>query len=494
MEDAWDWVQEELKKIQQDVPPDTETMQVVDAISVADFWKRRYDEELMLWERRLESKEDEKRVLQGKAQMHEASIKEMEWKLRELERRWDQEKLLLEDRIKSKEVESELERTRYQWETRMRALEEENKGLKTHLQRMEGVAFAPPVAAPVFPASPYPPAAPAAPAAGAAPAPAPAPAVMPPAGSMSSKELEQVRQQMEKRLKEREDQLRRSEEEVRQRLESLETEKKNVEQTLVDKEKQLQQEKEQYMKADKDVSTTSVQMTQQLTHLKERETEHFVILEDLARGFAHRVRNYLGIMSGTVQLCIANFKMDAELEEQLKIVDQNVQDMLKSIEDFLGLARIPEMYFQPLNFNQVFDAIAQTMAPKLKAQNVTFATQYDAALPAYKGDPKLFDDALQQLVQNSIEALPQGGQITVTTLFDKNRDAVVLKINDNGGGIADNHIKKIFQPYFTSKKNHKGLGLTIAKRVVDLHRGTLQVESAKGKGTTIVISLFMPAE
>jgi len=490
MEDAWDWVQEELKKIQQDVPPDAETMQMVDAISVADFWKRRYDEELMLWERRLETKEDEKRSLQSKAQNHESSIKELDWKLRELERRWEQEKLLLEDRIRSKEVEAEQEKTRYQWEMRMRALEEENKGLKQHLQRVEGIAFAQPPAPGFAPA-----AAPAAAGILFPQAPSrPGEVNIPPAGSMSSKELEHVRQQMEKQLKEREEQLRRNEEEVRQRVEKLAAEKKTVEQMLADKETMLRQEKEQWMKADREVSSTSVQMTQQLTHLKERETEHFVILEDLARGFAHRVRNYLGIISGTAQLCIANFKMDPELEEQLKIIDQNVQEMLKSIEDFLGLARIPEMYYQPLNFNQVFDNITQTMAAKLKAQNVTVNKQYDASIPMFKGDPKLFDDALQQLVQNSVEALPQGGQLTLTTTFDKNREAIVLKMNDNGIGISDSHIKKIFQPYFTSKKNHKGLGLTVAKRVIDLHRGTLQVESAKGKGTTIVINLFIPIE
>jgi signal transduction histidine kinase len=296
---------------------------------------------------------------------------------------------------------------------------------------------------------------------------------------------------MEKKLKEREDMLRRSEDEVRKRLEQLDAERREVSEKLAEKEREFLAEKEKFSKADSEVSTVSTQMSQQLTNLRERETEHFVILEDLARGFAHRVRNYLGIMSGTVQLCLANFKMEAELEEQLKVVDQNVQDMLKSIEDFLGLARIPEMYIQPLNFNQVFDNLVKTMDGKFKAQNITINKKFDASLPMFKGDPKLFDDALQHLVQNSVEAMPQGGQITLTTVYDKTRDCVSLKISDNGAGIAETHIKKIFQPYFSSKKNHKGLGLTIAKRVVDLHRGTLTVESAKGKGTTIAINLFL---
>ena len=64
IEDSWDWVEQELKKIQTELPADNNMMQVVDAISVADFWKRRYDEERMLWERKLELKEDEKKGMQ----------------------------------------------------------------------------------------------------------------------------------------------------------------------------------------------------------------------------------------------------------------------------------------------------------------------------------------------------------------------------------------------------------------------------------------------
>jgi len=126
-------------------------------------------------------------------------------------------------------------------------------------------------------------------------------------------------------------------------------------------------------------------MSKQLTNLRARETEHFVMLEDLGRGFAHRVRNYLGIMSGTVQLCLSNYKMESEFEEQLKIVDQNVQDMLKSIEDFLGFARIPEMALQPLNPGEVLDGILKPLDAKLRSQKIMLKKKFDSALPQFKG-------------------------------------------------------------------------------------------------------------
>lgn len=453
MEDAWDWVQEEIKKMQDDIPVDSDAMQVVDAISVADFWKRRYDEERMLWERKLDTKEDEKRNLKDKAVTLESSIKQLDWRFKELERRWEQEKLLLEDRLKSKELESAMEKRQMEWDARLQTLEQENRALKMNMGAAEGIAVAPYQG-------------------GIPPAP--------------------VARQSDPRMHEREDALRRSEEEARLRLEELEREKQSVQSVMGEKEKALFAEREKWGKLEKELTQLSGQMSQQLDNLKDREEEHFVILEDLARGFAHRVRNYLGIISGTMQLSLVNFKMEPELEEQLKVVDQNVQDMLQSIEEFLSLARIPEMNYQQVNFNQMLDAVTQSVIGRLGAASVTVKRSFATDLPGFKCDPKLCEDALRHLVENAIEAMmPQGGTLELTTALDTSRNVLLIKIADTGSGITENHVKKVFQPYFTSKKTHRGLGLTIAKRVIDLHRGTLALESAKGKGTTITINLFL---
>jgi signal transduction histidine kinase len=86
--------------------------------------------------------------------------------------------------------------------------------------------------------------------------------------------------------------------------------------------------------------------------------------------------------------------------------------------------------------------------------------------------------------------MPQGGQLSLVSGFDKDRNVVTVKISDTGAGVGESHIKKIFQPYFTSRKGRKGLGLTSAKRAIDLHRGSLVLESVKEKGTTVTISLI----
>ena len=206
MDDSWDWVQDELKKMQDEMPQDPEMMQVVDAISVADFWKRRYDEERMLWERKLEIKEDEKKNLKDKAQSHEMSIKELDYRFKELERRWEQEKLMLEDRLKSKEIESSLEKAQLMWETRLKLLEEENRTMKSQL------GLSPDVPAQVQGGTSY---------------------------TVATPAADAARREMEKHLSEREAMLKKSEEEAKKRLEALEAEKNEVARTMAEKERSL---------------------------------------------------------------------------------------------------------------------------------------------------------------------------------------------------------------------------------------------------------------
>lgn len=446
MQDSWELVQEELKKMQDEAAGAPDAAQLVDAISVADFWKRRYDDEKVTWERRLEAREGEKRELRLRAEDHASSLKQLEWKLKDLERRWEQEKLLLEDRVRAKEIESRLEQTKFQWEKRIEALEEENRYLKTELGLADG-------------------------------------AVIPGSGTLPSPLLERS-------WRARQDQALRTEQDARRRLDELEAEKAAAAQALAAKEKEFIAERQSWQKLEKETALLSTQMGAELASLKAREEEHFVILEDLARGLAHRARNYLGIISGTIQLSVAQYAMEPELAEQLAVVDRNVQDMLVSIEDFLKLARIPEMSIQPRDINQLAGAALDGCAAAVAAKKITVKKTLGAGIPPYPCDQKLFAEALRHLLDNAVDALQPGGVLTVGTAWDPAARAITVTIGDNGSGISETQIKKIFQPYFTSKKDHKGLGLTIVKRVVDLHHGTVQITSAPRRGTTAVMTLF----
>lgn len=451
--DSWDWVSTELRKLEDELSPDSGMLEVVDAISVADFWKRRYDEESTLWERKLQIKEEEKSNLKEKTQSHEIALKELEWKLKELDRRWQQEKIVLEDRLKSKETEAELQKIKIQWEMRLAALEEENKHLKSNMPAASVAPMRPSDAGSTggsfYPSS---------------------------AGSGVA----------EAKVRELEERLRQAEEEYRKSLKKLDEEKETVKRQLDGKEDTFRQEKAAWETLEKEVSQLNRQMIDRLKLLREREQDHFTVLEDLARGFAHRVRNYLGIISGTIQLCVANYKMDEELKGQLVIVDQNVADMLKSIEEFLALARIPQMSSVKMSLASVVDKALSAAADKFKAVGISVEKNF-ADAPEIDIDEKLMSEALGHLFSNAAEAMSGGGNLTVSLSYDNAKSLITLKIADTGAGVSETHLKKIFQPYFTTKKNRKGLGLTSAKRIADLHGATLALESVKGKGSVVSI-------
>jgi len=183
--------------------------------------------------------------------------------------------------------------------------------------------------------------------------------------------------------------------------------------------------------------------------------------------------------------------MENELEEQLKVVDNNVVDMLGSIEDFLKFARIPEMSMKNLDINQILEGLLGIYENKFKIQNVSISRNFGKDIPLVLCDKTLLDEAFSHILQNCLEAMPDSGQLTVVTGYDKLSEAIVIRITDTGTGISDSHIKKIFQPYFSTKKGRKGLSLTAAKRIINLHKGTLAIESTKGKGTTAIINLFI---
>lgn len=461
MADSWDWIEEELKKLETEITPETtesnsDLLPVLDAISVADFWKRRYDEERIFWERKLALKEEEKSALQKRAQEHEQSIRELTWRLRELEERWEKEKLLLEDRLKAKEIEATLEQKRLEWESRLKLLEEENKQLKLKLSTLTGVKFSPEAVTPG--------------------------AVQP----ESFSELKALSEQLEKNRQEAEKNLR-----------ELAAEKEKVAQQLAEQEKKFLAEKELWQKSQAETKTLFQKALAKLKHLQERQQENFTILEDLARGLAHRVRNYLGIMSGTLQLVASTASFSQEVKEQLGVVENSVQEMLNSIEEFLNLSRLPALNITETSVNEIIRKALESLSTELKSANINLTTHLGEDLPTTRLDEKLFVEAIRHLLINSIESMPGGGNLVITTRAitepeSSQKLAVEIRITDSGSGISENHLKKIFQPYFTTKKGHKGLGLTIARRIISLHNGSLTVESKKGEGTTVTILLVLP--
>jgi len=128
---------------------------------------------------------------------------------------------------------------------------------------------------------------------------------------------------------------------------------------------------------------------------------------------------------------------------------------------------------------------------KEKRPDLKFSFRMEGGLPSLAGDSLLLRQAFQNLIQNSIEALENKGEIKIKLqkIEDKGEALIQITIEDNGSGIPEENLENVFKPFFTSKEKGIGLGLSLVKKIIDLHKGRIEVKSELGKGTVFILLL-----
>jgi two-component system, NtrC family, nitrogen regulation sensor histidine kinase GlnL len=222
----------------------------------------------------------------------------------------------------------------------------------------------------------------------------------------------------------------------------------------------------------------------------------------MAVGLAHEVRNPLGAIRGAVQLLGRELGPQSPLHEYTRVLLGEVDRVNRIIEMLLNLAKPAPIRPAPLNLHQVLERIALLSEETARERRVSILRRYDPSLPPILGDEDRLVQVFHNLIRNAIEAMADGGQLTLTTrvslntLFGKvdlgagQRTMVEVQVIDEGTGIPADVRARIFDPFFTTKERGLGLGLAICHQVLEQHRGAIQVESAEGRGT--VVTCFLP--
>lgn len=208
----------------------------------------------------------------------------------------------------------------------------------------------------------------------------------------------------------------------------------------------------------------------------------------------HDLRNPMMIILGYVQLLAEELgdatdqtgEKPAETNEYIERIEQNVRQCKDLIESWLDLSRNNTMTLEPTNLAELVKEVVELLHPS--AFKAGAVIEYEAPSQAMDilGHGVQLRRALQNLIGNAIDAMPEtDGCIRVTCSEQEGR--VVVAISDNGQGIEQDKLQKIFEPFFTEKKNGKGtgLGLCITKKIIEEHGGNLEIESVRGKGTRI---------
>ena len=231
-----------------------------------------------------------------------------------------------------------------------------------------------------------------------------------------------------------------------------------------------------------------------------RRMEGLASLTTLAANVAHEIKNPLGAISIHIQLLQKAIQKAREAEGVLpdeKFVEKHIEIVNEEIERLNGIVVDFLFAVRPINaelsFNDANTLITQFVdfcRPELEEKNIEVQTDLMENPPEILIDPKLFKQVILNLVQNSKSAMPDGGRLWVNTLV---KDGFfILNIADNGTGMDENTVSRIFEPYFTTKTTGTGLGLTMVYKIIKEFSGDIQVQSFLGEGTLFSISIPVP--
>jgi signal transduction histidine kinase len=240
--------------------------------------------------------------------------------------------------------------------------------------------------------------------------------------------------------------------------------------------------------------------------LREKELEqkrHLIQMGELTGRIAHGVNTPLGLISGNLEMLIAETRRGGKTYKTLAQIEQYVQRAIRTVRDILDFSRHTLLEIKPTSLPQVIQAVVAAAQPKLRKVGGKLILDVDPQLPSFTAYPEGIFQVLLNLVENAMDSIPSGGLITLSAHFqyrslrlsaEDRRGEIKVVVRDIGKGIPPSELKRIFEPFYSTKGFGKGtgLGLAIVKRIVDEHHGSIKVESKLGEGT--VFTLLFPTD
>jgi two-component system sensor histidine kinase HydH len=227
-----------------------------------------------------------------------------------------------------------------------------------------------------------------------------------------------------------------------------------------------------------------------------RRSEKLAAVGNLAAGVAHEIRNPLSSIKGYATFFRGKFPPESEEAEAAQIMAREVDRLNRVISELLEFARPSDLKLEPVDLPELVEHALKLVRPDAEHNQVRVEVKAAEDLPLTPVDPDRISQALLNLFLNAIQAMPEGGALSVRLALEGNGQGerrAVVEIADQGQGIEAEHLAKIFDPYFTTKGAGTGLGLAIVHKIIEAHRGEIKVASAKGKGSVFTLRLPLDA-
>jgi signal transduction histidine kinase len=248
-----------------------------------------------------------------------------------------------------------------------------------------------------------------------------------------------------------------------------------------------------------------------------RQAENLASLTTLAAGVAHEIKNPLGSISIHIQLLQKAFAKNEELyylshpedrpdpnfsdsrgptayfekfHKYIDVINEEIERLNHIVVDFLFAVRPMNLNTREADCNALIREVVDFTRYELEEASVAAALELGEDLPPLELDGRVMKQALLNLIQNAVAAMEGGGTLRIKT--EREDNDVLIRIIDNGAGIPEENLAKIFEPYFTTKERGSGLGLTLVFKIIREHRGEIGVASRVGEGTCFTITLPIP--
>jgi len=230
--------------------------------------------------------------------------------------------------------------------------------------------------------------------------------------------------------------------------------------------------------------TARVRLEEQLQH-----SEKMASIGLLAAGVAHEVNTPLAGISSYAQMLRGQVGKDDKKAELLEKIEKQTFRASKIINNLLNFARSSPAEFESLDVNKILLDVLSLMEHQLERAHIKVRQELASELPPVRGNENRLQQVFFNLLLNAKDAMPRGGWLTLATQSEE--DTVVVEVRDTGHGIPKEHVRRIYDPFFTTKGLGRGtgLGLSVSYGILQEHGGAIFVESDPGKGTTFQVAL-----
>jgi signal transduction histidine kinase len=223
-------------------------------------------------------------------------------------------------------------------------------------------------------------------------------------------------------------------------------------------------------------------------------SERLAAVGQIAASLAHEIGTPLNAISGHLRLLARNHPHDQDTQRRVEIINSQIDSVVKSVRSLLARTQRPRRELQPLDLNALIRELLWLVHPTLEAHDISVGVNLDSDLPLIPGDRDSLLQLFLNLTNNSIDAMPKGGGLEITTRFDRVARSAELVFCDSGVGIQPSAIEHLFEPMWTTKEAGSGFGLAIAHEIAVEHGGKIEIVAEQHEGAAFRLTLPLNVE